>query len=470
MASCFSSVAAAQQLSAACTLPEQAAAVGASSSGRRQAAALNPSRLNTAVVQSNRRWRSTLPVLAAAAGAQPTVSGAAQRRSKRSIVCNAVSEETEVIDVAPVDTRVPVTVITGFLGSGKTTLLNHILSANHGRRIAVIENEFGEIDIDGDLVAAQQNGAEDILMLNNGCLCCTVRGDLVRMMTDLVYTKKDKFDHIIIETTGVANPVPVIQSFYLDARLLEHVKLDGVVTVVDAVNIERHLVKESEDEPNSEAVDQIAFADRLILNKTDLINDSARLDNLERKIKTINGLARLKRAVKSDVDVDYVLGIGGFDLDRVESEILEAEAAEAHDHDHKHEHSHEHDHHHDHEHGPDCAPDCEQHDHGHKHEHEHNHEHTHAHAHTHNPDVTSVSLRLDGELDLDKVNYWLGALIEDGADTLYRMKGGVHQLFDGMPERPWGPDEKRASRLVFIGKKLNEAELRAGFEKCLADQ
>uniref|UniRef100_A0A3N7EP21 CobW/HypB/UreG nucleotide-binding domain-containing protein n=1 Tax=Populus trichocarpa TaxID=3694 RepID=A0A3N7EP21_POPTR len=181
------------------------------------------------------------------------------------------TDDSDLTTKIPPDNRIPATIITGFLGSGKTTLLNHILTADHGKRIAVIENEYGEVDIDGSLVAAKTAGAEDIIMLNNGCLCCTVRGDLVRMIADLVKRKKDKFDHIVIETTGLANPAPIIQTFYAEDQVFNDVKLDGVVTLVDAKHAPLHLDEVKPKGVVNEAVEQIAYADRVIVNKTDLV-------------------------------------------------------------------------------------------------------------------------------------------------------------------------------------------------------
>ncbi|MCL7021401.1 hypothetical protein MKW94_021030, partial [Papaver nudicaule] len=240
---------------------------------------------------------------------------------KRSIrrftsVASATSTDTsdDVLTKIPPDNRIPATIITGFLGSGKTTLLNHILNADHGKRIAVIENEFGEVDIDGSLVASKTTGAEDIIMLNNGCLCCTVRGDLVRMIAELVSKKKGKFDHIVIETTGLANPSPIIQTFYAEDQVFDNVKLDGVVTLVDAKHARFHLDEVKPEGVVNEAVEQIAYADRIILNKIDLVNEPE-IASLTQRIRTINSMANLKQTKFGQVNLDYVLGIGGFDLE-----------------------------------------------------------------------------------------------------------------------------------------------------------
>ncbi len=395
-----------------------------------------------------------------------------RRRRHRNLVGMVRADATEdeaAIDRESVDTRIPVTVLTGFLGSGKTTLLNRILTADHGHRIAVIENEFGEIDIDSDLVSIKEDldpEEEQIMMLNNGCICCTVRSDLVNMLTTLVTTKKDKFDRVLIETTGLANPGPIVQTFFLEPDVANNMRLDGILTLVDAKHVERHLDEERPMDIVNESVEQIAFADRIILNKTDLVGEED-LERLEGRIKGINSLASIKRAERANVDMDYVLGIGGFDLEKIDDEITK----NVHDHDHDH---HDHDHH-DHECGPDCTHESHNHDH-------HHHHHDHHHHHHHGDDVSSVSITLKGNMDLDKVNYWLGGLIEVKSNDIYRMKGvlaikdfdrrfvfqGVHMMFEGMPDRLWNPDEERVSKMVFIGRDLEEDVIREGFEQCLA--
>lgn len=394
----------------------------------------------------------------------PAVAGST-RRSLSASATSTTEEGSEVTTKVPPDNRIPATIITGFLGSGKTTLLNHILTADHGKRIAVIENEFGEVDIDGSLVASKSTGAEDIIMLNNGCLCCTVRGDLVRMIGELVEKKRDNFDHIVIETTGLANPAPIIETFYAEDKIFNDVKLDGVVTLVDAKHAGFHLDEEKPKGVVNEAVQQIAYADRIIVNKTDLVGESD-ISTLIQRIKNINRMAHLKRTEYGRVDLDYVLGVGGFDLERIESVVNAEESNEDHS---KHEHDHDHGHHHDHHHHD---------EHDHKHEH---HDHSHAHDHTHDPGVSSVSIVCEGSLDLEKANMWLGTLLMERSDDIYRMKGllsvdgmaerfvfqGVHDIFQGSPDRLWSPEEPRVNKIVFIGKNLDAQELEKGFKSCL---
>ena len=356
--------------------------------------------------------------------------------------------------------RIPVTVITGYLGAGKTTLLNRILTEPHGRRYAVIVNEFGEIGIDNDLVVGAD---EEIFEMNNGCICCTVRGDLIRIIEGLM-RRRGKFDAIVVETTGLADPAPVAQTFFVDADVKDAARLDAVVTLTDA----KFLLERLKDAP--EAKNQIAFADVVILNKADLVAPAELLE-VEARIRGINPYAEIHRAVKAAVPLAAVLERNAFDLSRImEIEPDFLSAGEAHD-----------DHHHDHDHA--CGPDCG-HDHPH-HDHDHHH-HDHAQGRGgavlkayHDEDMQSVSIRHDGDVDPERFVPWLEELTQrDGPDIL-RCKGivsfkneprrfvfqGVHMILDGDLQRAWREDEKRSSRLVFIGRKLKEAEIREGFAK-----
>jgi G3E family GTPase len=369
--------------------------------------------------------------------------------------------------------KIPVTVLTGYLGAGKTTLLNRILSEPHGKRYAVIVNEFGEIGIDNDLIVGAD---EEIFEMNNGCICCTVRGDLIRILDGLM-KRKGKFDAIIVETTGLADPAPVAQTFFVDQDVQEAARLDAVVTVADAKWLSARL----KDAP--EAKNQIAFADVILLNKTDLVTP-AELREVEARIRGINPYAKLHRTQKAQVPLDAVLGRNAFDLER----ILEIEPAflEADDHDHGHDHQHHgHDHHHHghgHDHDHECGPDC---DHDHDHDHKHEHDHAHSHGglkHYHDEDMQSLALTIDGDVDPARFMPWINELVQTDGPDILRSKGilafknedrrfvfqGVHMILDGDLQREWKPGEKRQSRIVFIGKQLKEKEIREGFLKCAA--
>ena len=467
--------------------------------------------------------------------------------------------------------NIPVTILTGFLGSGKTTLLNRILREEHGKRIAVIENEFGEVGIDQALVI---NADEEIFEMSNGCICCTVRGDLIRVLGNLM-KRRDKFDYVLVETTGLADPGPVAQTFFMDDEIRAEFALDGIVTLVDAAHVEQQLGR------SDESAEQIAFADVLVLNKTDLVNDEA-LDRLEARLRDMNRMARVVRSERADVSVDTVLNLGAFDLDQVlerrptflepeypfewtgvysldvgryelsladgpdpamslvivpdqgtddaalregaewcvrryaepadiirpgdevpvgthtslqldspgrksfflevdtqvrlglyaqhtaeefDLQLRSANGATS---------------------GPEDRPrsepapstdtgalrirgvvpvEVER---------------TWVPQHEHDDEVGSIAIEREGDVDPDKLDAWLGELLRERGVDIFRMKGfisiagesdrfvfqGVHMLFDGQPDRPWG-DEPRRNQLIFIGRNLDEQHMRQGFEACL---
>ncbi len=314
--------------------------------------------------------------------------------------------------------KASVIILTGFLGAGKTTLLNRILTADHGRRIAVIMNEFGEVGIDHHLLLASE---QEVVQMNNGCVCCTVRGDLVRALFQLL-GHRSSFDTLVIETTGLAEPAPVAQTLYADERLRSEFTLAGVVTVIDAKHVSAQI------DASEEAREQIAFADLLLLNKTDLSMPET-LDELEKKIGGLNPVARIHRTRNSDIDLAAVLDLGSSDL----AQRIDRAVAAHHD------------------------------------------------GHHHHLHVATVCIVEPGDLDGLKVSMWLRSLIaERGADIL-RMKGilnlrgdpeqfwfqGVQTEFEGRPGRAWNPGEDRLNRLVFIGRNLDQEKITQGFRACL---
>ena len=362
--------------------------------------------------------------------------------------------------------QIPVTVLTGYLGAGKTTLLNRILSEPHGKKYAVIVNEYGEEGIDGALVVGAD---EEIFEMNNGCICCTVRGDLIRVMSGLM-KRAASFDGILVETTGLADPGPVAQTFFADEEIAAKAKLDSIVTVVDA----KHLPLRLKD--SKEAQEQIAFADVILLNKSDLVSASE-MAEIEHVVRGINRYAKLIRTTKCAVPLDQILGLGSFDLNEIlkrEPDFLKTEKQEhvhdehcGHDHGHVHDEQCGHDHHHVHD------EHCGHHDHP---------DHPHAHNHIVDSDISSLSLVTDKPLNGEKFEQWIGDLRANKGQDLLRYKGildiagsecqlviqGVHMMMDGTNLSKWKANEKRSSRLVFIGRHLDEKALRDGFAQCAA--
>jgi G3E family GTPase len=342
--------------------------------------------------------------------------------------------------------KVPVTVLTGYLGAGKTTLLNRILSEPHGKKYAVIVNEFGEIGIDNDLIVGAD---EEIFEMNNGCICCTVRGDLVRIIDGLM-RRKGKFDAIIVETTGLADPAPVAQTFFMDENVGRKAKLDAVVTVADAKWLSQRL----KDAP--EAKNQIAFADVILINKTDLVPPDE-LAEVEARVRGINPYAKLHRTERCGIALPEVLGRNAFDLDRIldlEPSFLDGDSDHGHDPDHDHD--------------------------GHGHDGAHHHRGGSL-PHYHDEEMQSLSLCSERPLDADKFFPWVQDLVQKEGPNILRCKGilsfkddderfvlqGVHMILDGDHQRPWAAGETRTSRMIFIGRQLPQEKIKAGFEACM---
>jgi G3E family GTPase len=352
--------------------------------------------------------------------------------------------------------KTPVTLLTGFLGAGKTTLLNHILTSDHGKRYAVIVNEFGEIGIDNDLIVDTD---EEIFEMNNGCICCTVRGDLIRILQTLM-KRRHRFDAIVVETTGLADPIPVAQTFFMDQDAGEKAYLDAVVTVVDAKHGFEAL------HTHKEARQQVAFADIILVNKVDLVDNDS-LSDLEARLSSINPYARRLRTMKAEIDLDAILDVGAFNLERM-TELEPALLPENRKHQTKsccnavHGHTEECAHHH---------PD------GHSHNHVHGLD-----SENHSEDIYSISVSA-GEVDPEKVLPWLQTLVAEHGPDILRLKGilafpdepkryviqGIHMILEGDVQRDWQPDEKRESKLVFIGRELEALDLHTGFHACCVE-
>ena len=322
--------------------------------------------------------------------------------------------------------KVPVTILTGFLGAGKTTLLNRILSEQHGHKIAVIENEFGEEGVDNDILLREE-GAEQIIEMNNGCICCTVRGDLVRILGDLRRRREAKtldFERVIIETTGLADPAPVAQTFFIDDAIAEYFLLDAVVTVVDAKHAQTQL------DEHREAQEQVGFADRILLSKVDLVTEEDQIRLRERLVR-INPRAPIKPVHFGAAPIDEILDIRGFNL----NSILEID--------------------------PDFLEDDD---------------------HEHSDDIRSFVFKTDKPFDSVKLEEFLSAMIQVYSKDMMRYKGvlnmagqdrrvvfqGVHMMMGGDLAKPWGPDEVRQSKMVFIGRNLPQDIFVKGLELCTA--
>ena len=334
------------------------------------------------------------------------------------------------------DDKVPVTILTGYLGSGKTTFVNYLLKENHGYKFAIIENEFGEVGIDDGLVLQTD---EEIIEMMNGCICCTVREDLIVTIKKLLETKKGKFNHILIETTGLADPAPVAQTFFVDDDMSSLCRLDSIITFIDAKFTGQHLDEEKPEGVENEAHEQVAFADVLILNKTDLVDESE-LEKIKKKLKGINIHAPIIETQYSKVPIDKVININAFDLNKtleMDDGFLDVDA-----------------------------------------------------EHQHDSSISSFGIHIEGQFKIDELNEWLGKLMMEKGQDLYRSKGilsilgtddkyvfqAVHMMMNldsssnlGMEHKPWQEGEKRINKFCFIGKNLNKNEMIKDLKECIFD-
>ena len=353
---------------------------------------------------------------------------------------------------------IPVTILTGFLGSGKTTLLKRVLTEAHGQKIAVIENEFGEEDIDTSILTVETT--EQIIQMNNGCVCCTIREDLRTTLADLAEKRRKgelDFERVVIETTGLADPGPVAQTFFMDDEIAESYLLDSILTLVDAVHADAQL------NTRQEARRQIGFADQIFISKADLVNANA-VDALTHRIKHMNPRAPVQTAHFGEVALAKVFDLRGFNLNaklEIDPDFLKVD-----DHDHGHDHHHEHDHAHGHEH----------------HDHDHGEHCDHPHHHVHDDDVKSFVFRSERPFNPAKLEDFLGAIVQVYGPKMLRYKGvlymkgtdkkvifqGVHQLMGSDLGPKWMPGETQQSRMVFIGIDLPKDILLQGLEGCLA--
>jgi G3E family GTPase len=361
---------------------------------------------------------------------------------------------------------IPVTILTGFLGSGKTTLLKRILNEKHGMKIAVIENEFGEENIDNEILVQESN--EQIIQMSNGCICCTIRGDLARALVDLVAQKqagKLDFDRVVIETTGLANPGPVAQTFFMDDGIADEYLLDAIITLVDAKHANHQL------DEHEVVQRQVGFADRLFITKSDLVDEAA-LGDLRHRLLHMNPKAAIKVVNFGEADIKEIFDLRGFNLNaklEIDPDFL---AEDEHDHAH-HDHDHAHDHDHDH-------ANCD-HEHGHCDHEGHDHGHHHHHAH-HDDKIKSFVYRSDRPFDPNKLEDFLGGILQIYGERLLRYKGvlymkdvdrkvvfqGVHQMMGSDLAAKWQPAETKTNKMVFIGIELPQDLIIDGLDACLA--